>query len=193
MLKPRYIVLKDITDVLGDKVSITDDDPTGNSVPTDIANQFIAYAECDVETDLQIRFIAPLQTATGDWTTASPTTIGFLKKLFVARSIGYILRNYFGRSGQGTGSNVMGGDFYESAEIEYDMLLKRVLKKLPNGLYAYQIFPDLVVNNTGINPYPTGGSTCTNLGIPEFSSDYAQEQIINPMSNWAGSWGEIAF
>lgn len=185
MLMPQYITLADITSRIGDKVIISDDDTGNNAIPTALANEMIAFAEADTETDLQIRFLTPFATSTGDWTTASTTTIAFLKKLFVARSIAYILRNFFGRSGNGVG-NVMGGDFYEAAEIEYDILLKRVLKKLPNGLYAYQMMPDLLTNPYGINTVPTGGSGVVTYGCGDVSiADYAEHHILNPQSNFS--------
>ena len=193
LLTPQYITLADITSRIGDKVIISDD-----AVPTELANELIAFAEADTETDLQIRFLTPFQTAVGSLSSyvtingvpgglqnASATTASFLKKLFVARSIMYILRNFFGRAGSG---NVQGGDFYESAELEYNILLTRVLKKLPNRLYAFQMLQDLLPNPTGINAVPKGGSVASafelyDLSLPDYAVDNA---ILDPQINYQG-------
>lgn len=174
---PSYLTLELITPYISQQINIGSGD---GQISTDQLNTQIALAEADVELDLSTWFAVPFaNVAGGDWTTLSAASYNYLFKLFLAKSLYNIYREFYGITGDNKGD-----DFWTSQLSTYNEMLKRLFKLDQTQNYLYQTFPDLVANPIGMKRILAPSKTGLLGGVSTCNAQFAIKKSNKPRWNW---------
>jgi hypothetical protein len=180
-LTPQYIALDDVTQYLGNNVTILDS-PGNGQLSTVAATNLVATAEGMVEQDLGSFYAVPFVTTTGQsWNNLSIATYTYLYKLFIARAIYEIYWTCFGIAGENKGD-----DYWTSALSDYRGKIERLFKKDSSGAYMYQTMSDLSLNPNGLLRGVQSAITGKLGGYNTNNSDYAIIQQTKPYRSFNG-------
>jgi hypothetical protein len=179
---PNYITYTaNVRPLIGtDKILVSDVDST--VIPTAEADQLIASAEGIVLADLSPYFVtvpALITTAGGVWTTLPPQTYSFVYNMFVYQASLQLIRAFIERN---TDARRELDEFVDYYGLQYSKYLNRLMDRLPNGAYRYQLI-GLQTLNSGIPRTPANYVRTGSIGL---NGDYPNRQMTNPQSNFSG-------
>jgi hypothetical protein len=181
---PQYInYIDNILPLIGeDKISVG----TGpNDIPLAEANSLIALGESLALEDLSPYYVTIpelITTTGGDWTTLPNFTYTTIYNMMVYQAALQLIGNFIARNTDEEGRTL--SYFQNLYTAEYNKILNRILDRLPNGGYRYQLF-GLKPLNTGIPRTYKTYSRAGNLG----AQNYTGNQLTNPQRNFMGGWG----
>jgi len=179
---PNYIDYTDnVKPLIGtDKVLVSDTDSTG--ISTVEANQLIASAEGIVLEDLSPYYVTVptlITTTNGLWTTLPAQSYSFIYNMFVYQASLQLIRAFIERN---TDMKRVLDDFVDYYGLEYSKYLNRLMDKLPNGAYRYQLI-GLKTLNAGIPRTPAQYAVTGSIGQ---SNNYTNGQMTNAQNNYSG-------
>lgn len=185
---PQYISLDNVLPYLGageqGKVSFGIEP---NDISPELADELICAGENAVLIDLSPYYVtcpALITIEGGDWTTLQttfPYTYNMLYRLFILQASKFIIQNFITRN---TDNDKELGGFEKACERDYKWYLDRILAKLPNGSYRYQL-QGLQPLATGIPRTPSQYAIGGNLA----GDSYTDNQLVNPQRNFDYWWG----
>ena len=178
---PTYFTIEDVKPWLYGKVTFGTD--VSNSMTDDLLNTICAFAESEVLNDLNPFYDVPLESkTTNDYEGLPSYTKTFLTRLFITKSVNFVLVEDFGQK-----SAVLSSDYAENMEKQYAKTMSRITSKDPKtGQFRYAPLPDLkinVANWTGLKIVPTPGVTRGPRGLRN-NMGYAIRQITTPANSW---------
>jgi hypothetical protein len=186
---PQYIdYTTNVLPYIGtDKILVSDSISTG--VPTSLANQLIAEGEALALADIAPYYVtnpALITLTGGTWTTLQdtyPQTYNVLYYMFVVQASLKLIGNFIARNTDQQDTTL--SYFQNFYDTEYAKYLNRILDKLSNGSYRYQLFEGLLPLSTGIPRVPVTYARSGSIGG---SNNYPGRQMTNPQQNFSGLW-----
>lgn len=181
---PQYINYTDnIQPLIGtDKVLVSNTAP--NAIPVAEANALIAYGESLALIDLSPYYVtvpALITTSGQDWTHLPAQTYDTIYNMFVYQASLQLIGNFIARNTDEENRTL--SYFQKFYASEYAKILNRLIDKLPNGGYRYQLL-GLKTFDLGIERRYKRYVNSGNLGAP----NYTNRQVTNPAINYSGGW-----
>lgn len=181
---PQYIDYEtNVKPYIGtDKIAVNDTDST--AIPTALADQLIASGEALVLEDLSPYYQTVPNLATEDnlvWTDLPEFTYTTLYYMFVIQSCLKLIGNFIARNTDQKDTTL---SYFQNFYInEYNTYLNRIVDKLPNGGYKYNMI-GLLPLTAGINRRPQRYVATGALG----RASYEGRQLTNPALNFSNAW-----
>lgn len=181
---PQYINYTDnVQPYIGtDKILVADNNST--AIPVSLANQLIATGESLALQDLAPYYVTVPALITIDnlpWTSLPASTYDTIYYMFVIQASMKLIGNFIARNTDTVGTSL--SEFQKFYASEYNKYLNRIVDKLPNGSYKYQMI-GLKALDTGIPRKPQRYAASGTLG----ACGYVDRQLTDPAKNYASGW-----
>lgn len=143
---PRYISLDDVKVRTTGKVLYSETDP--NAISDALLGDYIAQGESIVENHLRPRYLVSpiLNKDGGAFSTLPPSSLNYLRTMFIDMSIIKLLKYYYGQS-----DGVKGNKFIEDLVTSYMGYLKDITELDPSGKFLYNPLTDVATNPASFN------------------------------------------